>query len=124
MLEWVKQVNHFEKPIHPLLCKKNCIQHTVAPLLIEGKTGGVAVIGSSLVDTLLAFNQVSGAEIGLLIQDDMNHSENSSFIEPWNVNIAALTHKNKNQKILETASERFPTIVSLQDGIQVKLLES
>ena len=124
VLEWVKQVNHFEKPIHPLLCKKNCIQHTVAPLLIEGKTGGVAVIGSSLVDTLLAFNQVSGAEIGLLIQDDMNHSENSSFIEPWNVNIAALTHKNKNQKILETASERFPTIVSLQDGIQVKLLES
>ncbi|HNP26456.1 MAG TPA: cache domain-containing protein, partial [Nitrosomonas sp.] len=43
ILQWVKQVNQDEVPINPLLCRKSCIQLTVAPLLIEGQTGGIAV---------------------------------------------------------------------------------
>ncbi len=125
ILEWVQHVNRQEKPIHPLLCKKRCIQHTVAPLLIDGKAGGVAVVGITLIDAMLAFNRVSGAEIGLLILgDEMAHFENSSSIASWDAYISALTNKNKSQQILAAASERYPAITSLQKSVQVNLSES
>lgn len=121
--EWVNRVNQLEKPIHPLLCKTSCIQHTVAPLLIEGKTVGIAVIGSSLIDALLAFNRVSGAGIGLLIQDDRFQSENPSYLKTWGVNISALTNKEINQKVLQTAADKF-SLDNLNEGMQLRLAEN
>lgn len=122
--EWVKQVNYQEKPIHPLLCKKSCIQHTVAPLLIEGKTGGVAVIGITLIDALLAFNRVSGAEIGLLIHDKSQQIENNTYIESWQANIAALTNKSESKQILRAAAQRFSDIDTLDKVLQINVQEN
>jgi len=125
MLEWVKSVNHQEKPIHPLLCEKSCIQHTVAPLLIDGKAGGTVVIGITLTDALLAFNRVSGADIGLLIQGNSARSvDNASYTATWNAHIAALTRKSENYQILKTAAEKFPSIDSLRKGIQIDISDN
>ncbi len=125
ILEWVQRVNRQEKPIHPLLCKKRCIQHTVAPLLIDGKAGGTVVIGITLTDAMLAFNRVSGADIGLLIHGNSAHPvDNVSYMVPWNAHIAALTRKNENHQILKTAAEKFPSIDSLRKGIQIDLSDN
>ncbi|MCP5244993.1 MAG: EAL domain-containing protein [Burkholderiales bacterium] len=118
ILEWVKQVNKNEIPINPLLCRRNCIQLTVAPLLIEGRTGGIAVIGVSLADALLAFRRISGAEIGLLLYDS-GSSANSYYIEPWKTFVAALTNKNESYKILNKAAKIYPSIDSLNDVVQI-----
>ncbi|MBX3639676.1 MAG: EAL domain-containing protein [Nitrosomonas sp.] len=125
ILAWVQNVNRQEKPIHPLLCKKRCIQHTVAPLLIDGKAGGTVVIGITLTDAMLAFNRVSGADIGLLIHGNDAHSvDNVSYMVPWNAHIAALTRKNENHQILKTAAAKFPSIDSLRKGIQIDLSDN
>jgi diguanylate cyclase (GGDEF)-like protein/PAS domain S-box-containing protein len=127
MLEWVESVNHREKPIHPLLCEKSCIQHTVAPLLIDGKVGGTVVIGITLTDALLAFHRVSGADIGLLIYDGGNNAhsvDDAAYLEPWNMQIAALTRKKENHQILKAAAEKFPSIDSLRKGVQIDLPEN
>lgn len=119
ILEWVKQVNQNEAPINPLLCRKNCIQLIVAPLLIKGQRGGIAVIGISLADALLAFKRISGAEIGLLLDDSSGPSTNAFNIEPWETSIAALTSKNKSYEILNKAAKSYPSIDSLKDAIQI-----
>ncbi len=118
ILEWVKQVNQEEAPINPLLCRKSCIQLTVAPLLIEGKTRGIAVIGISLADALLAFRRISGAEIGLLLHDS-NQAANTLYIEPWDTYIAALTNKNESYEILENAAKTYPSMDSLRKIVQI-----
>lgn len=120
ILEWVKQVNQNEVPINPLLCRRSCIQLTVAPLLIEGKTGGIAVIGISLADALLAFRRISGAEIGLLLYDT-SRSTNAFYIEPWETSIAALTNKNESFEILNKAAKNYPAIDNLKDVVQISL---
>lgn len=120
--EWVREVNQTEMPINPLLCRKNCIQHTVTPILFEGKTGGIAVMGISLADALLAFRRVSGAEIGLLLHVDPDeHATDPSTIGPWNTTIAALTSKEKNHAILNKAAGIYPSISYLREGVQVNL---
>ena len=118
ILEWVKQVNQNEVPINPLLCRRSCIQLTVAPLLIEGQTGGIAVIGVSLADALLAFRRISGAEIGLLLNDS-NPSANALYVEPWKTSIAALTSKNDSYEILNKAADSYPSIDKLKDVVQI-----
>ena len=69
MLDWIREVNAREHPISPLNCQKKCTQFAVAPLLVEGKSVGVVVIGAPLIDAILGFKNISGADIGLLIKE-------------------------------------------------------
>ncbi len=119
ILDWVKEVNQNEVPISPLLCRDNCIQLTIAPLLIEGKTGGIAVMGISLADALLAFRRISGSDIGLLLFDPSPDDPDTPYIKPWKISVAALTNKNNSYKILETASEIYPSIGDLNRIVQI-----
>ncbi|MCC6924009.1 MAG: EAL domain-containing protein [Nitrosomonas sp.] len=125
MLEWVESVSHREEPIRPLLCEKSCIQHTVAPLLIDGKAGGTVIMGITLTDALLAFNRVSGVDIGLLLHGNSVHTaDNVADIPYWNAHIAALTKKDQNQLILKAAAEKFSPIDSLRKGVQIDLSDN
>ena len=119
MLDWVREVNSREQPISPLRCKKNCTQFAVAPLLVEGKKVGVAIIGAPLVDAILGFKNISGADIGLLIkeQNDMTGS-NDARIGKWKVRIAALTNSEQNRLILNSVAEQYPDFRSLDNGVQ------
>src|SRR4030066_2118215 len=69
ILAWVKEVNSREQPISPLSCAENCVQYAVEPLLVEGRSVGVIVIGASLVDAVLGFENIAGADIGLLVRE-------------------------------------------------------
>ena len=118
VLDWVKQANQNETPVNPLLCRKNCIQLTVAPLLIEGKMGGIAVIGISLADALLAFNRISGSEIGLLLQETNPNTVDSLYIESWRITVAALTNRNESYEILNAASQEYPQLDKFKRIVQ------
>ncbi|SOD42244.1 bifunctional diguanylate cyclase/phosphodiesterase [Nitrosovibrio sp. Nv4] len=119
MLNWVRKVNAREQPVSPLSCRKSCMQFIVAPLLVEGNSVGVVVIGAPLVDAVLGFKDISGADIGLLIQEPGNTPKNNEKrIPSWDVRIAAHS-REMNLAILDQAALQYPDFNQLEKGIQV-----
>ena len=119
MLDWVREVNSRERPISPLRCMKNCTQFAISPLLVEGKKVGVMVIGAPLVDAILGFKNISGADIGLLIKEQSDVANgNDARIPKWKVRIAALTSSEKNRLILGSVAEQYPDFRSIEKGVQ------
>ncbi len=119
LLEWVSQVNRSERPINPLLCRESCVQLIVAPLLVEGRKVGAVVLGISLADVLLAFKRIFGADIGLLVNKTKQITQlDESDIPSWDVQISALTSREKNFPMLTNASRFYPNIAALDEGIQ------
>ncbi|MGZ0018772.1 EAL domain-containing protein [Nitrosomonas sp. wSCUT-2] len=119
--KWVSHVNQSEHPINPLLCRESCIQYLIAPILVEGRKVGVVAMGTSLVDVFLAFKRISGADIGLLISTKNIHpSHHDTEISSWNVQISALTGKERNYEILNQVNQLYPDMSKLNDGIQIR----
>ncbi len=117
MLGWVREVNGRERPISPRTCEKNCMQFAVAPLLVEGNSVGVVVIGVSLVDAILGFKGISGADIALLIGEPGNTSAAEMRIPEWNARIAAHS-KEMDIGVLRMIAAQYPDFDQLKDGIQ------
>lgn len=119
LLDWVSQVNRSERPINPLLCRDSCLQLIVAPLLVEGRKVGAVVLGISLADVLLAFKRIFGADIGLLVNKKTNMTQlEDADISPWEVQISALTTREKNFALLNSVSQFYPDLDALNEGIQ------
>ncbi|MBA4143157.1 MAG: EAL domain-containing protein [Nitrosospira sp.] len=119
MLDWVRKVNAREQPISPLSCKESCTQFVAAPMLVEGNKVGVVIIGAPLVDAVLGFKNISGADIGLLIKEQYDVSRNTRpRIPNWNVRIAALTDSEKNNVILNKVADQYPDFRNLENGVQ------
>lgn len=120
LLNWVGQVNYTEQPMNPLLCRENCMQYIIAPLLTDGKKAGVVVLGISLADVLLAFKRIFGADIGLLVsRADQLTQGNDPEALLWDFQISALTNREQNAQILKLASQLYSEISTLNDGVQV-----
>ena len=122
ILTWVKNVNDREQPISPLSCTENCVQYAVDPLLVEGKAVGVIVIGASLVDAVLGFENIAGANIGLLIKEQGSApagNGNAMRIPGWNTRVAALTNSEKSLAILNQVAQKYPNLDSLVNGVEL-----
>ncbi len=122
ILEWVRHTNSKEQPFSPLSCTKNCVQYAIEPLLIKGKNVGAIIIGATLVDAVLGFENVAGADIGLLIQRKGGVTEslgNSMHVSGWNSYVAALTNSKENIRILNSVAQQYPDPVTLKNGIEL-----
>ncbi|SCX82495.1 PAS domain S-box-containing protein/diguanylate cyclase (GGDEF) domain-containing protein [Nitrosospira sp. Nl5] len=116
---WVREVNAREQPISPFNCEESCMQFAVAPLLVEGISVGVVVIGAPLVDAILGFKNISGADIGLLIKEQSGVPKGSDArISNWGVRVAALTSSERNRAILNSVAQQYPSFNSLENGVQ------
>ncbi|UJP05722.1 MAG: EAL domain-containing protein [Nitrosomonas sp.] len=119
---WVKLVTRNEQPISPIFCQETCIQYIVAPVLAGGKKVGVLVMGISLADVLLAFKNILGTDIGLLITKQADSIAQDNFdIARWNVFVSALTNKDSNKEVLKKAADTFPNVSALAAGIQFRV---
>ncbi|MDN5881849.1 MAG: EAL domain-containing protein [Nitrosospira sp.] len=124
--DWVREVNARERPISPFHCGNSCMQFAVVPLLVEGISVGTVVIGAPLVDAILGFENISGADIGLLIKVPGKVPDGSREVDGgdglripnWGVRIAALTASEKNRPMLNRVSEQYPDFGSLENGVQ------
>lgn len=116
---WVREVNAREQPINPFSCEESCMQFTVAPLLVEGISVGVVVIGTPLVDAVLGFKAISGADIGLLIKEPGGVAKGKDVRIPnWEVRVAALTSSERNRAILNSVAQQYPDFKRLENGVQ------
>lgn len=120
ILSWVQQVNQSELPIYPLLCTDSCMQYIVAPILVDGRKTDIIVMGISLADMLLSFKSITGSDIGLLIGKQENDLPDTDLLQ-WNVDISALTDKEKNLSIIKTAATLYPDMSYANSGMHFRV---
>ncbi len=118
MSDWIREVNTQEMPMSPLSCRLSCIQFAVAPLLVDGQSVGVVVIGVPLVDAILGFKDISGADIALLIQQKADVRKNNEVtISNWDVTVAAHS-REMNIAALGEVAEQYPDLDHVVNGVQ------
>lgn len=120
--EWVRMVNAKEQPQTYLDCSRACMQYTLLPMLIDGETVGVALLGVSLADVILAFNQVSGTDVALLsnaVPDQQAESNAPRNIAAWQMAVMASTNSDLVVPVLHALARRQPDISAVADGKRV-----
>jgi diguanylate cyclase (GGDEF)-like protein len=104
----VAELTQKNDSITPLLaCPSDCLQFLAAPILWQGQFAGTLVLGRSLADALLAFNLLTGAEVGVFTTTDTQSSgaELPHFL--------AMTHPTTTETIIRTLA---PDLAASQGG--------
>jgi PAS domain S-box/diguanylate cyclase (GGDEF) domain len=116
---WIHKANLREQPITRLDCRDECMQYAAVPMLVDGQTIGVVLLGSSLVDIVLSFKQISGADVGLLVtnRDASLTGYTDKTIPAWQARVMALTNLARNLPLLQEVSERYPRMETLAQDV-------
>lgn len=118
VLNWIKQVIERETPVTAINCKPECMQYAVAPILADGQSVGVILVGSSLADVVRNFQLISGNDIGLLISSETggNDGDRTRYVPRWDAQIVALTNAEHSLKILRSLEQR--PLVAASEGVR------
>ncbi len=101
--EYVKQAHIKEKPVSYIDCLNGCIQNMVIPVLDKGKYVGALFVSASLADVILAFKQISGSDVGLLVPYGQEKSLTSAYraLPALKSSVVALSGAENNLPILD-----------------------
>jgi hypothetical protein len=86
---WARRVNQQECPVAYPDCNGDCMQFAIVPMIVNRKTIGVALIGTSLAELILAFNPPEPMSHCSRRNDEArkllmtHHSEYSRGESPW-----------------------------------------
>lgn len=126
VLGWVWQANQRETPVSIIDCSANCIQYAVVPMLADGRSVGVALIGRSLVDVILGFKKVSGTDIGVIViaGDAAAGGNPGRWIPHWNANIVAITSPAQTLPILQRSADHQQDLIRAMDGMRTEFKQN
>ncbi|HMQ97012.1 MAG TPA: cache domain-containing protein, partial [Candidatus Nanoperiomorbaceae bacterium] len=116
-----RQVATTESPASLLECSETCLQYAIAPIL---GLGGTLVLGLSLADIVLDFQQVSGTDLGLLVEQTRKTSKNGDgerWLQQWGVKIAAFSNMRTNIEILRIATRENTLSDSTRQSVYVNI---
>jgi len=76
-----------ESPQQQIHCHQQCILYIAVPVLSQGRFKGVLSVGISVVDSLIAFKEITGADIGILLKDKIpavtNAKNNRTLVQSF-----------------------------------------
>lgn len=105
IVNWIEIIQKKEHPITALSCITICTQYVMAPILSEGKNIGTILLGASLAEVVINFQQISGLDVGVII--DLEHKGSSQkTIRQWNKQVVALTNIDLSLSLLQSVSEK------------------
>jgi diguanylate cyclase (GGDEF)-like protein/PAS domain S-box-containing protein len=107
-LDLVTTVNEREMPMTILQCNIRCSQYVAAPLLYRGKHSGVILVGRSLADVIIEFNELTKTDIAIISHTDpkTDLTTHSRYLKHWKRYISASSNiKRLLPLIRNTASE-------------------
>ena len=116
-----RQVATTESPASLLDCSETCQQYAIVPIL---GIGGTLILGLSLADIVLDFQQVSGTDLGLLVEQTRTTSKNGNderWLQQWGVKIAALSNMRTNIEILRVATRENTLSHSTRQSVYVNI---
>lgn len=107
--EWVQQVLEAEDAVNLLDCVLGCLRYGLVPLLSDGQSVGVAVLATSLADNILAFRDITSADVGVLVPSTgIGDAEDPRTLPGWNFKWVALTDPSTNSPVLREVALNFP----------------
>lgn len=119
---WARSVGEREYPETHLDCRRDCVQYAVLPMLVRGQTQGVALVGASLAEVVVAFNEISGSDIALLTVAQTQPGDDyeaSRAVSAWQVEAAASTNADTVLPMLRHLAARQPEIGDAIGGRRV-----
>jgi diguanylate cyclase (GGDEF)-like protein len=129
--EAVSQVLQSGAPLSRLICADICRQVVTLPVISPSQQVMVLEFSTSLADTLRTFQQITQADIGLLVPEHAN-GRDSRNIKAWSKRLAAMTHLEQSMAMLQKAAEQVtfstlrtePQVVRREDAYyEVSLVE-
>ncbi len=105
----VSSVNSSESPLNMLHCTQQCSLFVAVPLLEEGHKAGVLLVGRSLADLVIEFNELAKTNVAVISKPKMINqlAGNTRFLRPWNRYIAAASNLNQQLPLLEEITQRI-----------------
>ena len=100
----VRQVLETEKPVRNMDCSGDCLRYVAFPIQLGGDSKGVMVVGRTLIDIVLAFNQQRARDIGLAFRMPKASSE----LPEWGLSFKYMTQKALNLQILQALASQYP----------------
>ncbi|MET0026759.1 MAG: EAL domain-containing protein [Candidatus Thiodiazotropha sp.] len=90
-LDLVSAVNQMEMPMTLLQCNIRCSQYVAAPLLYRGEHSGVILVGRSLADVIIEFNELTKTDIAVIshTESTTDLATHSRYLKNWQRYISA-----------------------------------
>ena len=129
--EVVAQVLQSGEPLSRLICEDICGQVVTLPVISPSQQVMVLEFSTSLADTLRAFQQITQADIGLLVPGRTSDLD-FRVIKAWSKRLAAMTHLDQSVVMLQKAAEQVsfstlqtePQVIQQEDAYyEVSLVE-
>lgn len=130
ILKWVEDVKTKEHPMTALSCKTLCTQYVMAPVLSGGRNIGTVLVGASLAEVIVNFQQISDRDIGVIVDNTDKQASGPSSQETenrviplWGKKVVALTNIDLTLPLLKSISKETTPFSALADHKQVYFKE-
>ncbi|MDF1553142.1 MAG: cache domain-containing protein [Deferrisomatales bacterium] len=115
---WVLEASVSEQAQSRLVCDSTCLLYAAVPLIQQGQKVGVVVLGSSLVDSLIGFHEVSKSQVALLSPGTEVQGQR---VPRWDLRVLVATQSAQTTTTLQHIAEASP--VRPQPGTVLQLQE-
>ncbi|MEJ2393876.1 MAG: EAL domain-containing protein [Candidatus Thiodiazotropha sp.] len=112
----VSAVNMSESPLNTLHCDLRCSQFVAVPLLENGSKAGVLLVGRSLADLVIEFNNLAKMDMAVISKPkSLNRlAGNNRFLRHWKRFVAAASNLSHQLPLLEEITQQ----VEMKDLIE------
>ncbi|MCU7867241.1 MAG: EAL domain-containing protein [Candidatus Thiodiazotropha sp. (ex Lucinoma borealis)] len=107
--ELVKSVNRLEIPMTTLHCDIRCTQYVAVPLLERGKDAGVILVGRSLADVIIEFNELAKTDVAIISRPKSqdNLLGRTRYLAAWQRYITASSNLDRVIPLLHSTAENI-----------------
>ncbi len=105
----ISSVNSSESPLNMLHCNLDCSQYVAVPLLYEGKKAGVLLVGRSLADLVIEFNELAKTDVAVISKPKLikRLTGNQRYLRRWDRYVAAGSNLAQQLPLLEQVTQRI-----------------
>jgi len=129
----LRDLNAQERPIAFLSCRKVCTQYVLAPVLTKGRNIGAILLGASLAEVIVNFQEISGVDVAVIIDEDLDARKknvaggvsaeiSARQIPYWGKTIVASTNKSLTLPLLKVLAEAAPSLEEVLNGYKTRFL--
>ncbi len=113
----VRSVNRLQIPMSSLHCDAACVQYVAVPVLDKGKDAGVILVGRSLADVIIEFNELTKTDVAIISRPNSQENLMSSIrlLPKWQRYISASSNIEKVIPILHLTSEQI-SLMAIADS--------
>jgi diguanylate cyclase (GGDEF)-like protein/PAS domain S-box-containing protein len=119
----ISSVNSAEIPLNLLHCDLQCNQFAAVPLLEEGRKAGVLLVGRSLADLVIEFNELAKTNVAVIGKPkQMNRlAGNQRYLRRWDRYVAAGSNLDQLLPLLEGIAQRIRLKALIEEDVSLKI---